>query len=83
MYKIKINGFKDRLKHLSIELKSIKTMLEKCLNSWSKFNESFDVLEKWLNEKENKTNFNKVSLLLSFVLCENTKSSSSLLGRIS
>ncbi len=67
-YKIKINGFKDRLKHLSIELKSIKTMLEKCLNSWTKFNESFDLLEKWLNEKENKTNFNKVSFFLIFSL---------------
>jgi len=67
-YKIKINGFKDRLKHLSIELKSIKTMLEKCLSSWTKFNESFDLLEKWLNEKENKTNFNKVSFFLIFSL---------------
>jgi hypothetical protein len=43
-------------------------MLEKCLNSWTKFNESFDLLEKWLNEKENKTNFNKVSFFLIFSL---------------
>jgi hypothetical protein len=38
----------------------MKTMLEKCLNSWSKFNESFDLIEKWLNEKESKNNFSKV-----------------------
>ena len=61
-YKIKLNDLRERLKNLNIELKSIKTMLEKCLNSWSKFNESFDLMEKWMNEKENKTNFNKVCL---------------------
>lgn len=35
-------------------------MLEKCLNTWSKFNESYDLIDKWLIEKENKVNYNKV-----------------------
>jgi len=46
------NEYKEKFKHLNIELKSSKTMLEKSNASWDKFVDSFEVIEKWLEDQQ-------------------------------
>ncbi|CAF0715885.1 unnamed protein product [Brachionus calyciflorus] len=49
----KLFDYKEKLKNLNIELKSMKTMLDKSNSSWTKFNESYSILESWLDQQEN------------------------------
>ena len=59
-----IDVMRERLKQINVEIKSIKTMLEKTLTSWTKYNELFESVEKWLIESENKKNLEKVKIFL-------------------
>jgi len=48
----KLNEYKEKLRLLNTELKSMKTMLDKGSNNWIKFEESLELLHKWLEEQE-------------------------------
>ena len=48
---------------MNIELKSLKTLLEKSSSNWSKFKDSFDSLKKWLEEQEKIADLSKVKIL--------------------
>ncbi len=61
---INIDELKTKLKNVSVEVKDFKTMLEKAVQAWQKYNYSYEVLNKWLNEQENKMNLDKVSDLI-------------------
>ncbi len=48
----KLNEYKEKLRLLNTELKSMKTMLDKGSNNWVKFDESLELLHIWLEEQE-------------------------------
>ncbi len=58
----KLNENKEKIRNLSIELKSIKTLLEKCSYNWSKFRETYDLIKKWLEEQEIISDLSKTDL---------------------
>ena len=60
------NEYKEKFKHLNIELKSTRTMLEKSNSSWDKFKESFDTIDKWLSEQENKKTLIEVNRIFEY-----------------
>ena len=45
--------FREKVRHLNTELKSLKTMLDKSSTTWSKYSESVDLLRNWFEEQEN------------------------------
>lgn len=58
----KMIEYKEKIKNLNTELKSMRTMLDKSNNSWSKFNESYETIEQWLDEQENLNDISNVKI---------------------
>lgn len=61
--KRKLNEYKEKIRFLNTELKSIKALLEKSSNQWIKFKDSYDLLYKWLSEQEKISDLSKVIYL--------------------
>jgi predicted nuclease with TOPRIM domain len=59
----KLNEFKEKVRFMNTELKSIKTLLEKSSNNWIKLKESFDLLQKWLSDQEKIIDLSKVKII--------------------
>lgn len=51
----RFNEYKEKLKNLNTELKSMKTMLDKSNSSWSKFTDSYELVDKWLDQQDKNT----------------------------
>jgi len=60
----KLNESKEKIRFLNTEIKSIKTLLEKSSNNWIKFKDSFDSLQKWLNDQEKIADLPKVNPII-------------------
>lgn len=56
----KLIEYKERLKNLNTEAKSMKTMLEKSSNSWQKFNEGYSILNSWFENHKNISDISNV-----------------------
>ncbi len=64
MSRRKLNESKEKIRFLNTEIKSIKTLLEKSSNNWIKFKDSFDSLQKWLNDQEKIADLPKVNPII-------------------
>ncbi len=67
-YTTRLDELKARVNNVSAEVKSVKKMLEKSINTWTKYDHLYEELNKWLSDRENQIDLDKVSKTCLFYL---------------